>query len=38
MSLLVRINLALGVVFICAAPIAGYCCWSTLEANARRNR
>jgi HAMP domain-containing protein len=36
MSLLVRINLALGVVFICATLLAGYCCWSILEANARR--
>ena len=36
MSLLVRINAAMGVVFIDAAFIAGYCCWSILEANARR--
>ncbi len=36
MSLLVRINLALGVVFVCAGLIAGYSCWSILEDNARR--
>src|ERR1017187_5020862 len=36
MSLLVRINAAMGVVVIGAAFIAGYCCWSILEANARR--
>jgi HAMP domain-containing protein len=36
MSLLVRINLALGVVFVAAALIAGYACRSILEANAQR--
>jgi protein-histidine pros-kinase len=36
MGLLLRINLALGAVFICAALIAGYACWTILEANARR--
>jgi len=36
MSLLVRINAAMSVVFIGAAFIAGHCCWSILEANARR--
>jgi hypothetical protein len=36
MSLLVRINAAMSTVFIGAAFIAGYCCWSILEANARR--
>ncbi len=36
MSLLVRINAAMSLVFIGAAIIAGYCCWSILEANARR--
>ena len=36
MSLLVRINAAMSVVFIGAAFIAGYCCWSILETNARR--
>jgi len=36
MSLLIRINLALGAVFIAAALIAGYACRSILEANARR--
>src|ERR1700721_47843 len=36
MSLLVRINLALGAVFIAAALIAGYACRSILEANAQR--
>jgi HAMP domain-containing protein len=36
MSLLVRINLALGAVFIAAALIAGYACRTILEANARR--
>jgi len=36
MSLLARINLALGVVFVCAVTISGYVCWTILEANARR--
>ena len=36
MSLLIRINLALGAVFIAAALIAGYACRSILEANAQR--
>jgi hypothetical protein len=36
MSLLVRINLALGAVFVAAALIAGYACRSILEANAQR--
>src|ERR1700730_8801705 len=36
MSLLIRINLALGAVFIVAALIAGYACRTILEANARR--
>ena len=36
MSLLIRINLAFGVVFLGAALIAGFACRSILEANARR--
>jgi HAMP domain-containing protein len=36
MSLLLRINLALGAVFICAAMVFGYACWTILEGNARR--
>jgi HAMP domain-containing protein len=36
MSLLIRINLAFGAVFIAAILIAGYACRSILEANARR--
>src|SRR5258708_38663801 len=36
MTLLVRINLALGAVFIAAALIAGYACRTILEANAQR--
>jgi len=36
MSLLVRLNVALGIVFLCAAFIAGYACWAILEANGRR--
>jgi HAMP domain-containing protein len=36
MGLLLRINLALGAVFICAALVGGYACWTILEANARR--
>jgi HAMP domain-containing protein len=35
-SLLVRINAALGAVFVAAALIAGYACWTILAANARR--
>jgi HAMP domain-containing protein len=33
---LVRINVALGALFICAGLIAGYSCWTLLESNARR--
>ena len=36
MSLLTRINLALGAVFIAGALIAGYVCRTILEANAQR--
>jgi HAMP domain-containing protein len=36
MSLLIRINLALGAVFVAAALITGYACRSILDANARR--
>ncbi len=36
MSLLVRINLAVGAVFVLAALTAGYACWSILETNARQ--
>jgi protein-histidine pros-kinase len=36
MSLLIRINLALGAVFIAGALIAGYACRTILEANAQR--
>jgi HAMP domain-containing protein len=36
MSLLIRINLALGAVLIAAALIAGYACRTILEANAQR--
>jgi protein-histidine pros-kinase len=36
MSLLIRINLALGAVFIVATVIAGYACRTILEANAQR--
>ena len=36
MSLLFRINAALGGVFVLAALIAGYVCWAVLEENARR--
>jgi HAMP domain-containing protein len=36
MSLLIRINLALGAVFIIAALIVGYACRAILEANAQR--
>jgi len=36
MSLLLRINAALGAVFLLAASLAGYICWTMLEANAQR--
>jgi protein-histidine pros-kinase len=36
MSLLIRINLVLGAVFIVAASISGYVCRNILEVNARR--
>jgi HAMP domain-containing protein len=36
MSLLFRINAALGGVFLIAALLAGYVCWTMLEANAQR--
>lgn len=36
MSLLVRINLAMGAVTLCAAVIGGWWCWTALEGNARR--
>jgi HAMP domain-containing protein len=36
MSLLIRINAALGAAFAVAALIAGYVCWTILEGNARR--
>jgi protein-histidine pros-kinase len=36
MSLLVRINLALGAVSLVVAALAGYWCWTILEGNARR--
>jgi protein-histidine pros-kinase len=36
MSLLFRINAALGGVFVLAALIAGYVCWAMLEENAQR--
>jgi HAMP domain-containing protein len=36
MSLLFRINAALGAVFLLAALITGYTCWTMLEANAQR--
>ena len=36
MSLLLRINAALGAVFLVAASLAGYICWSMLEDNAQR--
>jgi HAMP domain-containing protein len=36
MSLLVRINLALGAVFVLGATLAGYACWTILAANAQR--
>jgi methyl-accepting chemotaxis protein len=36
MSLLFRINFALGAVFVAAALLAGYVCWSILETDAQR--
>jgi protein-histidine pros-kinase len=36
MSLLFRINTALGAVFLLAASLAGYVCWSMLSDNAQR--
>ena len=36
MSLLIRINLALGAVFVAAALLTGYSCRSILEADAQR--
>jgi HAMP domain-containing protein len=36
MSLLIRINAALGAVFVIAAAIAGYVCWTILETNAQQ--
>jgi HAMP domain-containing protein len=36
MSLLLRINAALGAVFLIAALLAGYVCWTMLEGNAQR--
>jgi HAMP domain-containing protein len=36
MSLLFRINAALGAVFLIAASLAGYVCWTMLEVNAQR--
>src|SRR5271170_7150477 len=36
MSLLIRINLAFGAVFIAAILVAGYACRAILEANAQR--
>ena len=36
MSLLFRINAALGAVFLIAALLAGYICWTMLAANAQR--
>jgi HAMP domain-containing protein len=36
MSLLFRINAALGAVFLIAALLAGYVCWAMLEGNAQR--
>jgi HAMP domain-containing protein len=36
MSLLFRINAALGAVFLIAALLAGYICWTMLEGNAQR--
>jgi HAMP domain-containing protein len=37
MNLLVRINAALGAVFVLAALVAGYLCWRILETNARHD-
>jgi hypothetical protein len=36
MSLLIRINLVLGAVFLAAVLLTGYACRTVLEANARR--
>ena len=36
MSLLFRINVALGAVFLLAALLAGFICWNMLHANAQR--
>jgi len=36
MSLLIRINVALGAVFVAAAMLTGYACWNILETNAKR--
>jgi HAMP domain-containing protein len=36
MSLLLRINAALGGVFLLACALAGYICWTMLESNAQR--
>lgn len=36
MSLLIRINLVFGGVFVLVAGAAGYACWGILEGNARR--
>jgi protein-histidine pros-kinase len=36
MSLLLRINAALGTVFVIAAVLSGYICWNMLEASAMR--
>lgn len=36
MSLLVRINVVLGLVSLAAAMLAAYACWTILEGNARR--
>src|SRR3984957_1349015 len=36
MSLLLRINAALGGVFLLAFALAGYICWTMLESNAQR--
>jgi protein-histidine pros-kinase len=37
MSLLLRINLLLGMALLPAALLAGYACWAILDANARRD-
>jgi hypothetical protein len=36
MSLLLRINLVVGVVSVVAGVRAAWCCWTILEGNARR--